>query len=163
MRTLRYICNRVHCASSGPWPFNLSFCHPFSILTGQKFYGPNIRSVKTCVLGPLHPLSPSVPAEAGHQFQLLLGHPCVWLWGEPASSYFSIWLVILLFLIDVTDACYHDHNMPWFWFKHIRNFEVFATWLLPPWQQCTLYVCSNFKPLCYKVTSASNMYAANPG
>ena len=38
-----------------------------------------------------------------------------------------------------------------------------AAWLLPPWRQCILFVCSNFKPLCHKVTSASNMYAANPG
>ena len=29
--------------------------------------------------------------------------------------------------------------------------------------QCTLYVCSNLKLLCNKVTSVSNMYAANPG
>ena len=43
------------------------------------------------MLGLLHPLCPSVPAEAGHQFQLL---------------------VILLFLTDVNDGCYHDYNVP---------------------------------------------------
>ena len=55
----------------------LTFCPSFFLFFDWANYGPNIRSVKTCVLGPLHPLSSSVPAEAGHQFQLLLGHPCV--------------------------------------------------------------------------------------
>ena len=36
---------------------------------------------------------------------------------------------------------------------------IAAAWL-QPWRQCTLYVCSNFKPLCCEVNSASIMYAS---
>ena len=43
--------------------------------------------------------------------------------------------------------------------EHVGNFGV----RLPPWRQCTLFVCSNFKLLCHKMTSASKMYTANPG
>ena len=38
-----------------------------------------------------------------------------------------------------------------------------AAWLQPPWRQCTLFVCSNVKPLCHRKTGISKMYAANPG
>ena len=48
--------------------------------------------------------------------------------------------------------------------EHVGNFGVIAAaWLQPPWRHCTLYVCSDFKLLCHKMTSASIMYAANPG
>ena len=77
----------------------------------QKFYGPNIRSVKTCTLGR-HVLFTPVSLQKQVIFELLPGHPCVWFRGEPTSSYF-LWLAILLFLIDVNDICYHVHNMPW--------------------------------------------------
>ena len=47
--------------------------------------------------------------------------------------------------------------------EHVGNFGV----RLPPGcshgVKCTLFVCSNFKPLCCEVTSASIMYTANPG
>ena len=47
---------------------------------------PVIWSVKTCVLGPLHPLSPSVPAEAGRLLVCVLpGHQCIWFRGEPTQ------------------------------------------------------------------------------
>ena len=49
--------------------------------------------------------------------------------------------------------------------EHVGNLGVrsVAAWLQPPWRQCTLFVCSNFKLLCHKMTSVSNMYAANLG
>ena len=47
--------------------------------------------------------------------------------------------------------------------EHVGNFGVIATDWLQPWRQCTLLVCSNLKLLCHKMTSASIMYAANPG
>ena len=49
--------------------------------------------------------------------------------------------------------------------EYVGNFGVtdIAAWLQPPWRQCTLYVCSYLKLLCHKITSASMMYAANPG
>ena len=48
--------------------------------------------------------------------------------------------------------------------EHVGNFGLFAAaWLQPPWRQCTLYVCSNVKPLCQKMTSPSKMYAVNLG
>ena len=116
-----------------------------------------IRSVKTCTLGLLCPLSPSVPAEAG---SLVLS---CWLGtnaldsGESLWEVILVWLVILLFLIDVNDVCYYVHNVLWFWFKHTGNFGVITAWLLLPWHQCTSYVRSNFKPLCRKVTCASDV------
>ena len=49
--------------------------------------------------------------------------------------------------------------------EYVGNFGVteIAAWLQPPWRQCTLFVRSNVKLLCHKMTSASNMYATNPG
>ena len=47
--------------------------------------------------------------------------------------------------------------------EHVGNFGLIAAAWLQPWRQCTLFVCSNFKPLCCEVTSASIMYTANPG
>ena len=46
--------------------------------------------------------------------------------------------------------------------RDIGDFGMIAAWLQSS-RQCTLYVHSNFKPLCRKATSASNMYAAYPG
>ena len=66
----------------------------------------------------------------------------VWFRGEPVSSYF-LWLLILLFLIDVNAVCYHVHSVPWFWFKHVGNFGMIAVWLLPPWCLCTLCIQSS--------------------
>ena len=49
--------------------------------------------------------------------------------------------------------------------EHVGNFGV----RLPPRcsrhgvSACTLYVCTNLKLLCHKMTSASKMYAANLG
>ena len=43
--------------------------------------------------------------------------------------------------------------------EQVGNFSI----RLLPWHQCTLFVCSNFKLLCLKMTSASKMYAANLG
>ena len=47
--------------------------------------------------------------------------------------------------------------------EHVGNFGVIAAAWLQPWRQCTVYVCSNLKLLCHKMTSASEMYAANLG
>ena len=64
---------------------------------------------------------------------------------------------MLLFCIDVNDACYQVYYVPWFWFKHAGNFGMIAA-------MASVYIVfSDFKPLCHKVTSVSNMYAANPG
>ena len=80
------------------------FYHPFSFLIGRKIFGPNIQSVRICALGSPRPLSPSVPAEAGHQVERLPGHPCVWFkgeaslfpsWGKHKLCYSNLWLVTL--------------------------------------------------------------------
>ena len=48
--------------------------------------------------------------------------------------------------------------------EYVGNFGVIAAaWLQPPWRQCTLFVRSNVKLLCHRMTGVSKMYAANPG
>ena len=48
--------------------------------------------------------------------------------------------------------------------EHVGNFGVrLLSGLQPLWHQSTLFVRSNVKPLCHKMTSASKMYAANLG
>ena len=63
----------------------LFFCGIF-FLIGQIFYGPNIRSVKTCTPGR-HVLFTPVSLQKQVIFELLPGHPCVWFRGEPFSSH----------------------------------------------------------------------------
>ena len=52
-------------------PFIFSFLLSFSFWWGGSFMAPIIWSVKTCVLGPPRPLSPSVPAVAGRQLVIV--------------------------------------------------------------------------------------------
>ena len=48
--------------------------------------------------------------------------------------------------------------------EYVGNFGVrFVAWLQPLWRQSTLFVRSNVKPLCHRMTGVSKMYAANPG
>ena len=48
--------------------------------------------------------------------------------------------------------------------EHMGNFGVIAVaWLQPLWHQCTLFVRSDLKLLCHRMTSVSKMYAANLG
>ena len=42
--------------------------------------------------------------------------------------------------------------------EHVSNFGVR---LQTPWRQCTLFVRSNIKSLCHRMTGVSKMYAAN--
>ena len=149
------------------WPFNLFFPVVLSIFwLGWSFVALIIWSAKTCTLGPLQPLSPSVPAEAGRLLVCTLpGHQCIWFRGEPVSSDFSMayysvsyWYRWCMFNVIMFTTCldFGSWSRGYFWCQ-------IAAWLQPPWRQCTLFVCSNFKPLCHKMTSASKMYAANPG
>ena len=42
--------------------------------------------------------------------------------------------------------------------EHVGNFGVIAAeWLQPPRCQCTLFVRSNVKPLCHRMTGVSKM------
>ena len=48
--------------------------------------------------------------------------------------------------------------------EHVGNFGIrLSSGLQLLWRQSTLFVRSNVKPLCHKMTSASKMYAANLG
>ena len=47
--------------------------------------------------------------------------------------------------------------------EQVGNFGTIAAAWLQPWRQCTLFVRSNVKPLCHRMTGVSIMYAANPG
>ena len=43
--------------------------------------------------------------------------------------------------------------------EHVGNFGVIAAaWLQPPWRQCTLFVRSNVKLLCHRMTGVSKTY-----
>ena len=90
VRELIYLCNRVYCRHvPGHDPITFSF-RSFSFLIGWGFYGPIIYGVKSCVLGRQRPFSPSVPAEAGCLFNCCGRCSCVFIRGEPLSSYFSM-------------------------------------------------------------------------
>ena len=102
----------------------------FSFLIGQMFMALTYKVilVKTCLLC-LHASSlPSVPTEVV-VLSCCLGSHVSDFRGEPVSIFLSLviflWLVILLF-IDVNDVCYHLHNVPWFWFRHVG----ILAWLL---------------------------------
>ena len=45
--------------------------------------------------------------------------------------------------------------------EHVGNFGVRLPPGLPPWRQCTLFVRSNVKLLCHKMTSVSNTNAGS--
>ena len=88
--------NWVHCVCVGPWPFNLFPVVLSLFWSGRSFMALIIRNVKTCALGPPHPLSPSVPVEAGyHLVRAAAWAPmrlnsdsgeslhCFWFRGEP--------------------------------------------------------------------------------
>ena len=69
------MCNQVHCVCPGPWPFNLFFPVVLShFWLGGSFMALIIWSVKTCALGPPHPLSPSVPADDELMLNVLRCH-----------------------------------------------------------------------------------------
>ena len=82
---------------SGPWPFkfNLFF---FPVVLSLFWLGGSfntfmaliIWSVKTYMLGPLHPLSHSVPAEAGHLVWAVAWAPMRLIQGR---AYTVSWLV----------------------------------------------------------------------
>ena len=123
-------------------------CCPFSFWLAGSFMALIIWSAKTCALGPPRPLSSSVPAEAGRLLVCALpGHQCIWFRGEPVSSYFSMAYYSVVsywckwcMLITISTTCLDVGSNAW---------EISA-WK-PPWRQCTLFVCSNFKPLWHKV------------
>ena len=138
-------------------PLTFSFLSSFLFWLGGSVMALIIWSAKTCALGPPRPLSSSVPAEAGRLLVCALpGHQCIWFRGEPVSSYFSMAYYSVVsywcMLITISTTCLDAGSNAW---------EISA-WK-PPWRQCTLFVCSNRKPVCHKVTSVSNMYAAMPG
>ena len=62
------------------------------------------------MLGRQRPFSPSVPAEAGCLFTAAAGVH-VFITGESLEVVIFLWLVVLLFLIDVNDVCYNVHNV----------------------------------------------------
>ena len=75
--------------------------------------------------------------------------------GESLQAVIFLWLIILLFFIDVNDVC-ASILIPTYE-KFLRDCRGLVEALAS-----VNIVCLNFKPLRHKVTSVSNMYAANP-
>ena len=60
-----------------------------------------------------------------------------------------------MYVYNVTmfTTCLDFGSWTYGWFR-----RQIAAWLQPPWRQCTLFVRSNVKPLCHRMTSVSRMY-----